>query len=301
VDGSQHVSAPSAPGITSPSGVTNAQLRLPLKPIVVIEPGRPWAGLSLRALWAYRELLFFIAWRDIKIRYKQTLLGITWAILQPFLMMLIFNLFFGRLAEFNAEGLPYPLFAFTGLVPWTFFTNAVSSSSMSLLTNANLITKVYFPRIMLPLAAVLAALLDFALSFVVLLGLMFFYGVTPSLHLLLLPLLVVFTTAFALGIGTWLAALNVKYRDVRFVLPFVMQLWLFISSVILPSTFLPPSGRLLLMLNPMSSLIEGYRSALLNLPFNWWGLISSGVLVLLVMSYSAYVFRRMERTFADII
>lgn len=283
-----------------PAGPHSA-LSLPEKPLVTIERQGWWVGVNLRDLWSYRELLYFLTWRDIKIRYKQTLLGATWAILQPVFMMLIFTIFFGRLAGVKTGEVPYSLFAFTGLVPWTFFANSVTVSGNSLVGSANLITKVYFPRLLLPAAAVSAGLVDFVLAFIVLAGLLLYYRVTPTWHLLMLPPLIVLTVLFALSVGMWLSALNVKYRDVRFALPFMIQVWLFISSVIVPSTGVPERFRWLLMLNPMSAIIETYRSTLLGLPFDWTALLIAAVITFVALVGSAYSFKRMEKHFADII
>ena len=271
------------------------------EPLVVIQPSRSLRLLSLKDLWAYRELLFFLTWRDVKVRYKQTALGAAWAILQPLFMMVIFTIFFGRLAGVDSAGIPYPLFALAGLVPWTFFSNAITTSGNSLVGSANLITKVYFPRLIVPAAAMLAGLVDFALAFLLFVVMMVYYHVTPTVQVLFLPVLIVMTALFALGVGTWMAALNVKYRDVRFALPFLIQLWLFVSSVILPSSALAPRWRWLLMLNPMSGIIEGYRSSLFGLPFDWPAIGTAAIITVLVLIYSIYSFARVERGFADII
>ena len=271
------------------------------EPLVVIQPSRSWKLLSLRDLWAYRELLFFLTWRDVKVRYKQTALGAAWAILQPLFMMLIFTLFFGRLAGVGSSGIPYPLFALAGLVPWTFFANAITTSGNSLVGSSNLITKVYFPRLLVPAAAMLAGLVDFALAFGMFVVLMVYYRVVPTVQVLFLPVLVLLTALFALGVGTWMSALNVKYRDVRFALPFLIQLWLFVSSVIMPSSALGPKWRRVLLLNPMSGIIEGYRSALFGLPFDWTALGLASLLTVVVLIYAFYSFGRVERSFADII
>ena len=275
--------------------------RLPSEPLVVIQPSKKWSLLSLKDIWAYRELLFFLTWRDVKVRYKQTALGAAWAILQPLFMMLIFTIFFGRLAGVGSSGIPYPLFALAGLVPWTFFANAITASGNSLVGSAHLITKVYFPRLIVPAAAMLAGLVDFLLAFLLLCLLMIYYRVALTVQILFLPALILLTALFSLGVGTWMSALNVKYRDVRFALPFLIQLWLFVSSVILPSSSVPPKWRWLLMLNPMSGIIEGYRSALFGLPFDWPALSVAAVLTLLVLLYAIYAFSRVERSFADII
>jgi lipopolysaccharide transport system permease protein len=275
--------------------------RLPTEPLVIIQPSKKWNLFSLKDIWAYRELLFFLTWRDVKVRYKQTALGAAWAILQPLFMMLIFTIFFGKLAGVGSSGIPYPLFALGGLVPWTFFSNAITASGNSLVGSAHLITKVYFPRLIVPAAAMLAGLVDFLLAFLLLCLLMIYYRVTLTVQILFLPVLILLTALFSLAVGTWMSALNVKYRDVRFALPFLIQLWLFVSSVILPSSAIPPKWRWLLMLNPMSGIIEGYRSALFGLPFDWPALSIAAVLTLLVLLYAIYAFSRVERSFADII
>jgi lipopolysaccharide transport system permease protein len=274
---------------------------LPAHPIITIQPSRSFSTQKLRELWAYRELLYFLTWRDVKVRYKQTALGAAWAILQPLFMMLIFTIFFGRLAGIATSGIPYPLFALAGLVPWTFFANSVTASSNSLVGSANLITKVYFPRLLVPAAAMFAGLVDFLLAFILLAALMIYYQVVPTIQLLFLPVLVLLTSLFGLGVGIWMSALNVKYRDVRFALPFLIQLWLFVSSVIVPSSSIPAKWRWLLWLNPMSGIIEGYRSALFGLPFDWPTLGIASFLTLIVLLYSTYSFSRVERSFADII
>lgn len=276
-------------------------MNITTEPLVVIQPSRGWKLVSFKDLWAYRELLFFLTWRDVKVRYKQTALGAAWAILQPLFMMVIFTIFFGRLAGLDSAGIPYPLFALAGLVPWTFFSNAITQSGNSLVGSANLITKVYFPRLIVPAAAMLAGLVDFAFAFVLFVVMMIYYGVAPTIQVLFLPVLVLLTALFALGVGTWFAALNVKYRDVRFALPFLIQLWLFVSSVILPSSALPQKYRWLLMFNPMSGIIEGYRSALFGIPFDWPALGVAAAITFAVLLYAIYSFARVERSFADII
>jgi lipopolysaccharide transport system permease protein len=275
--------------------------RLPSEPLIVIQPSKKWSLLSFKDIWAYRELLFFLTWRDVKVRYKQTALGAAWAILQPLFMMIIFTIFFGRLAGVGSAGIPYPLFALAGLVPWTFFSNSITASGNSLVGSANLITKVYFPRLIVPAAAMLAGLVDFALAFAILGVMMIYYRVSLTPQILFLPVVILLTALFGLGVGTWMAALNVKYRDVRFALPFIIQLWLFVSSVILPSSSVPQKWRWILMLNPMSGIIEGYRSALFGLPFDWPALGIASFLTILVLLYAIYAFGRVERSFADII
>jgi homopolymeric O-antigen transport system permease protein len=276
---------------------------LPVTPLVVIEPSSSWVALNLRDLWSYRELLYFLTWRDIKVRYKQTLLGVVWAIMQPLFTMLVFTLFFGRLAGMDArtDGMPYPLFAFAGLLPWTFFANAITNSGNSLVGSANLITKVYFPRMIIPGAAVAAGLVDLGIAFIMLVGLMIYYQVTITWTLLMLPVLVILTALLAVGVGMWLSALNVKYRDIRFAMPFVIQLWLFVSPVIFPANILPEKWRWVMDLNPLTGIIEGYRSSVFGRPINWTALGISTVITLVILIYASYSFRRMEKTFADIV
>lgn len=284
---------------STPSQNTFAEL--PEYPVVTIQPTRSFSLQKIGEIWTYRELLYFLTWRDVKVRYKQTALGATWAILQPLFMMVIFTIFFGRLAGVATNGIPYPVFALAALVPWTFFANSVTASANSLVGSANLITKVYFPRLIVPTAAMLAALIDFFLSFVLLAVLMLFYRVVPTTQILLLPVLILLTGAFALAVGIWMSALNVKYRDVRFALPFLIQLWLFVSSVIVPSSAVPQKWRWLLWFNPMSGIIEGYRAALFGVPFDWTSLGIASILTILALLYATFSFSRVERSFADII
>lgn len=274
---------------------------LPEKPLVTIEPSKAWVPLDLRGLWAYRELLYFLTWRDVKVRYKQTALGVAWAIIQPLLTMLIFTLFFGQLAGVPSDGIPYPIFAYAGLLPWTFFSNSVTGSGNSLVGNSNLITKVYFPRMIIPGAAVAAGLVDFAIAFVLLIGLMIYYKITVTWAVLMLAPLSLLTTLLALGVGMWLSALNVKYRDIRYALPFLMQLWMFLSPIIYPVSMLPSNWRWMLELNPLTGIISGFRAALFGRAFDWMALgISTGI-TLVFLVYAAFSFRRMEKRFADIV
>ncbi len=275
--------------------------QLPEQSLVVIRPSRSWAALDLKELWAYRELLYFLTWRDVKVRYKQAVLGAAWAIIQPLATMLIFTLFFGRLAKMPSDGIPYPIFAYAALLPWSFFANAVSNSGNSLVGSANLITKVYFPRLIVPGAAVLAGLVDFALAFLVFVGLFVYYGFVPTLGIVLFLPLVLLTAVFALGIGLWTSALNVKYRDVRYALPFVIQLWMFASPVIYPSSLMPEKWRWVLAINPLTGIIESYRASLLGRPIPWGLLGYTTAITVLVLVLSSYYFRRMERQFADIV
>jgi lipopolysaccharide transport system permease protein len=274
---------------------------LPDVPVVVIEPSRFWVALDLRGLWAYRELLYFLTWRDVKVRYKQTALGAAWAILQPLLTMLIFTLFFGRLAGIPSDGIPYPIFAYAGLLPWTFFSNSVTSSGNSLVGSSNLITKVYFPRMIIPSAAVAAGLVDFAIAFLLLIGLMIYYRIAITWAVLMLAPLTLLTTVLALGLGMWLSALNVKYRDIRHALPFLMQLWMFLSPIIYPVSMLPARWRWVLALNPLTGIITGYRAALFGGRFDWTAISISAGIAFGLLVYAAFSFRRMEKSFADIV
>ena len=271
------------------------------EPLFTIKPTSKWVALNLRDLWAYRELLYFLTWRDVKVRYKQTLLGAAWAVMQPLFAMLVFTLFFGKLARVPSDGIPYPLFAYAGLLPWTYFSNAVSNSGNSLVGSSNLITKVYFPRMIIPGAAVAAGLVDFAIAFALLVCLMIYYGVAVTWSMAMLPALVILTSLLALGVGMWTSALNVKYRDVRYALPFLIQLWMFATPIIYPSTIVPEKWRWALALNPLAGIIEGYRAALFGREFDWRALGVSAIITSALLVYSAYVFRRMEKGFADVV
>jgi len=269
-------------------------------PFVRIQASKGWVSLPLRELWEHRELLFFLAWRDVTIRYKQTIFGATWAIIQPFLQMVAFSLIFGQLAKIPSDGIPYPIFSYAALLPWNYFATALAKSSNSLVGSQNLITKVYFPRLILPVASVLPALLDFAIAFVVLLGMMVFYGIAPTPAILLLPLLVLVTMMCALGCGLWLSALNVDYRDVGYVVPFLTQLWMVATPVAYPSSLLDEPWRTLYGLNPMVGVIEGFRWIMLGTqPPETLLFLSAGISLLLLVS-GAFYYRRAERTFADI-
>lgn len=292
---------PHFPSPGSESATQRPVVNLPEKPLVTIKPQRSWVALDLRGLWAYRELLYFLTWRDVKVRYQQTALGVAWVVLQPLLAMLVFTLFFGSLLGVRSDGIPYPIFAYSGLLPWTFFSRAVISSGNSLVTSANLITKVYFPRLLIPAASVAAGLVDFAVAFLVLVGLMVYYHVGLTWNILMLPVLCLIITLLALSIGLWLSALNVKYRDIGAVLPFMIQLGLFVSPIIYPSSLLQGRWRWVFAVNPLTGIIEGFRSALLGRIFDWPALGVSTAITLALLVYSAYAFRRMERNFADIV
>lgn len=272
-------------------------------PVTIIEPKPGWQFLNLHDLWRYRELLFFLTWRDIKVRYKQTVLGAAWAVLQPFATMVVFSLVFGRLANMPADGIPYPLFVFAGLLPWYFFSNAITSGGQSVVGNQNLVTKVYFPRLIIPLSAVGASLVDFVIGFGMLIALSFYYGVVPGWGLLLVPLISIGLLIAATGVGTLLAALTVAYRDFRYVVPFMVQLWMFATPSIYLSAeaFGSPRWLAWLPFNPAYGLILNFRSAALGEPFDWYSLsISSGVSLAILLLGCLY-FRRVERWFADIV
>jgi lipopolysaccharide transport system permease protein len=274
---------------------------LPSEPLTTIEGGRRWPGLGLRDLWTYRELLYFLAWRDVKVRYKQTVLGAAWAVLQPLLTMVVFTVLFGRLAGMPTDGEPYPLFCYTALLPWNFFVTAVSNSSSSLVANNNLITKVYFPRLVIPAAAVSAGLVDLAIASAVLIVMMPCYGIGLHPALLMLGPLVAATTLFTAAVGAWSAAMNVKYRDIRYALPFTIQILMFLTPIIYPVSFVPKRWRWALGLNPMSGIVQGFRDAVFCRPFQWPALALSFSMAAGLALFAAFIFRRMEREFADII
>lgn len=281
------------------NGSSQFAVELPDKPVVVIEPRRN--SLRLNDLWQYRDLLYVLTLRDIKVRYKQTVLGVLWAIIQPLFLMIIFTLFFGRLAGIPSDGIPYTLFAYAGLVPWTFFSNSVTAAGNSLVGNSSLITKVYFPRMIIPISAVGAGLIDFAIAFVMLVILMIYYGIGFSPNILMLPVLVLLTAILAAGFGMWMSAINVKYRDIRYALPFIIQVWMFATPIIYPSSLIPGKWRWLSLINPLAGLIEGFRAAIFGKPFDFIGFGVSAFVILAFTVYSTYAFHKMERNFADIL
>jgi lipopolysaccharide transport system permease protein len=271
-------------------------------PVLVLQPSKGLVQLKLGEVWAYRELLYFLVWRDVKVRYKQTALGAAWAILQPVMTMVVFSVFFGKLAKMPSDGIPYPVFAFAALLPWQLFAFALSESSNSLVSSQNLITKVYFPRLVVPIAAVLAGLVDFAIAFVVLLGLMWYYGIVPTGAIVLLPFFVLFAIATALSVGLWLSSLNVKYRDVRYTIPFLTQFWMFATPVAYPSSIVPEKWRALLGLNPMAGVVEGFRWALLGKAEGPGPLLAVSVVAVAILLIGGLMyFRQTERTFADLV
>lgn len=266
------------------------------------KPTKGWALPKLRELWDYRELLFFFVWRDVKVRYRQTVLGALWAIIQPFFTMVIFSLFFGRLAEVPSDGLPYPIFSYAALVPWTFFATALTQASNSLVLNANMVKKIYFPRLTLPIATVLAGVIDFALAFMVLIGMMLFYGLVPTFNVIWLPIFLLLALVTSLGVSLWLAAMNVQFRDVHYTIPFLTQAWLFVTPIAYPSSLLPEPWRTLYGLNPMAGVVEGFRWALLGTDTVPGPMTIVSALVALTLFISgAFYFRRMEQSFADVL
>jgi len=275
----------------------------PGEQITLIKPLRGWVSLGLDEVWRYRELLFYFIWRDIKVRYKQTLLGAAWAILQPVFTMIVFSIFFGRLAKIPSDGIPYPIFSYAGLLPWTFFATGLTNGANSIVRDANLVKRVYFPRLITPISAVVGGLPDFFLAFLVLIGMMVYYGLFPTaVSLLLLPLCLLLALSTSMGVGLWLSALNAEYRDVRYVVPFLTQFWMYATPVVYPSSLLDEPWRTLYGLNPMVSVVEGFR----------WSLLGQGETVPLMFALSAvaslallisgaFFFRRMERRFADVV
>jgi lipopolysaccharide transport system permease protein len=267
-----------------------------------IRPATSWTALGFKELWEYRELLYFLTWRDIKVRYKQTALGAAWAVIQPVFMMLVFSLFFGRLAKVPSDGIPYPIFTFCALLPWQLFAHSLTESSNSLVANERLITKVYFPRLVVPIAAVLGGLVDFAIAFVILLGMMVYYEIVPGLAALALPGLVLFAMLTALAVGLWLSALNVQYRDVRYTINFLIQFWLFATPVAYPSSIVPAAWRPLYGLNPMAGVVEGFRWAMLGKAEPPGTMLWVSVAVVLALLVGGlYYFRSMEQQFADVV
>jgi lipopolysaccharide transport system permease protein len=289
----------STPAAEFPASASASSLNPPVRRIA---PIRGWSPIDLAELWEYRELSYFLVWRDVKVRYKQTALGAAWAVIQPLFTMVVFSLFFGRLAGIPSDGVPYPIFSFAALVPWTFFANALLQSSNSLVQSANLLQKVYFPRLLLPVASVVAGLVDFLIAFVVLLGMMLVYGHLPTWRVVFLPAFTLLALITALGAGLWLSAINVQYRDVRYTLPFLTQFWLFATPIAYPSSLLSQRWQTLFAVNPMVGVVEGFRWCLLGTATSPGPmlLVSSAAAMLLLVS-GAFYFRRVERTFADVV
>jgi lipopolysaccharide transport system permease protein len=270
--------------------------------MILIEPTQGWVSLKLHELWEYRELLYFLVWRDVKVRYKQTVLGAAWAVIQPFMAMVVFSIFFGKLAKMPSDGIPYPLFSFAALVPWNFFANGLNQASNSLVGSAYLITKVYFPRLSIPVSSVISGIVDFVLAFMVLLGIMAYYGVFPTLNVIWLPFLLLLALITALGVGMWFSALNVEFRDVRYVVPFLTQFWMFATPIVYPSSLLSEPWRTLYGINPMVGVVEGFRWALLGTQTAPGPMILVSLMAaVLILIGGAFYFRKMEKTFADLV
>ncbi len=271
-------------------------------PKIVIEPKKGWVPVDLKEIWNYSEVLYFLAKKDIKVRYKQTVLGGLWAIIQPVCTMVVFTLFFGRLAKIPSDGIPYPIFVYAGLLPWTYFANTLAASGNSLVGSSHLITKIYFPRLIIPAASSLAGLLDFFIAMLVLGVLMIYYHFVPSIGILLFPVLVGLTFLCAMGVGLWLSALNVQYRDIRYVIPFLIQIWMFVSPVIYPVSMVKGKYQWLLALNPMGGVIKAYRASLLgHIPIDWLLLGLSTATIFVILVSGLFYFRRMEKHFADVV
>lgn len=273
-----------------------------IQEVLDIQPTRGWRSINLYEIWQYRELLYFFTWRDIKVRYKQTIIGILWAVIQPFLTMVVFSVFFGKFAKIPSEGIPYPIFVYAGLLPWTYFSESLTRATDSVVSDANLIRKIYFPRLITPLSASLSALIDFFISFGILLFLMAYYQFMPAKGIILFPVLAFFTFLCSAGVGFWLSALNVMYRDIRYAVPFIVRLGLFLTPVIYPVSIVSQKYRWILYLNPMTGIIEGCRAFLLgykSVPV--FGLFLSMVTVLIFFISGAFFFRKMEKSFADVI
>lgn len=272
------------------------------KPLIHIKPKKGWQLIDFKELKQYRDLFYFLVVRDIKVRYKQTVLGGLWAIIQPFFAMVVFTLFFGRLAGMPSDNVPFPIFNFTAMVAWTYFANSITASGNSLIGDSNLISKVYFPRLIIPLSPVLAGLLDFSIAFVVLIGMMFYFNIYPTIMILFVPLLVILMMLTATGVGMFLAALNARYRDIRYTITFLVQLWMFASPVVYPASMIPERYRLIYALNPMVGVIEGFRSVLLGtIPFPTQILLVSTLVSVIIFIVGMFYFKQMERSFADII
>ena len=269
---------------------------------IVIEPKKGWSPVNFRELWKFRELLYFLAWRDVKVKYKQTALGVVWALMQPLLTMVIFSVLFGRLARMPSDGAPYPIFVFIGLLPWNYFSSVLGQATNSLVAGSNLVSKIYFPRLIIPASSAIAALLDLAIGFIVLAVMMIYYGVSISAGTLLVPVLVLLTLMNAVGFGLWFSALNVKYRDIQYVIPFLIQIWMFVTPVIYPKSLFGEKWGWLLLLNPMGGIIEAFRPAVLgHMPIPWVSLLVSSAIGLAVFVGGVFYFKRVERHFADII
>lgn len=268
-------------------------------PVTIIKPSKGWMPIDLHELWEFRDLLYFFTWRDLKVRYKQTVLGFMWAIAQPFFTMLVFTLFFGSLVKIPSEGVPYPIFAYTALLPWILFADSMNRSTNSIVANAGIIQKVYFPRLLLPISGILSPLVDFCIAFVILIAMMIYYGIMPTINTILLPLFLLLALATSLGVGLWLSALNAKFRDIQYLVPFATQLWMFSSPVVYSATMIPESYQWIYGLNPMAGVIEGFRWALLGTSAPSTMIFISAMISIVVLITGAFYFNRMEKTLAD--
>lgn len=274
-----------------------------LPELVTIKPVKGWVPLNLKDLWHYRELIYFLTWRDLKVRYKQSVLGVLWALLKPFMNMVVFTIFFGQLAKVPSDGIPYPIFSYTGLLPWGFFAAALEVSARSMLQSGGMVSKIYFPRIIVPLSSVFANLVDFLIAFTILIGMMIYYQITPTINTLWLPVFILLAMITAIGVGLWFSALLVMYRDVNYLLPFITEIWKFISPVVYSATMIPEKWQWLYSINPMAGVVSGFRWALLGQPetISVPSLAISAGISLLIFISGLYFFRRMERIFADMI
>jgi lipopolysaccharide transport system permease protein len=286
---------------TTTAETADQGLHEPQVPTIIIRPPRKWVPVDFKELWEYRELLYFFTWRDVKLRYKQTGLGIAWAIIQPLFLMIVFSLFFGGLAKIPSDGVPYPLFSLAALLPWTLFAEGMTRSTISMVSNANIMTKVYFPRLIMPVASIMSPLVDFCFAFGILIIMMAYYGFVPTINVIFLPLLVIFAMMTSLAVGLWLSALNVKYRDFQYTVPFLIQIWMFASPVVYPASMVPEQLRFLYALNPMTGVIEGFRWALLGTNPPSMMIFISFVVVIVLLVSGVFYFRRMEQYFADIV
>jgi len=284
--------------------MTESPKQITQEEVINIRPTSGWSALKLQELWRYRELMFFLTWRDIKVRYKQTLLGAAWAIISPVVTMIVFTLIFGRVAKLDSEGMPYQLFTFTALLPWQLFSKALSDTSRSMVSNRNMITKIYFPRLVIPFSSIISGLVDFGIAFVILIGMMVYYGVKPTSAIWTLPLFLILALLTALGVGLWFSALNVKFRDVGYIIPFLTQVWLYATPVAYSAQIISPKWQIVYALNPMAGVVQGFRWALLgtDLGVNSSLTLSVSILIsILILISGLFYFRRMERTFADVV
>lgn len=279
---------------------TNNETKPPVDmPVTIIKPSKGWMPINLRELWEFKDLLYFFTWRDIKLRYKQTVLGFAWAIIQPFMAMVIFTLIFGNLAKLPSDGVPYPIFAYAALLPWTLFSESITRSTNTIVMNSNIIKKVYFPRMALPISSVLSPIVDFVIAFVILILMMFYFGMAPTFNVIWLPIFILLALTTSLGVGLWTSALNARYRDIQYVVPFMIQIWMYASPVVYASSMIPAKYQFLYWLNPMAGVIEGFRWTLLGTNAPGMVIIASVIVSLALLVSGAFYFRRMEKTFAD--